>query len=115
MKYLIQPSLQQLRQALKAKLDELLEPHLSIHPITCNDYLTETVNKIQGHRHERSFDKICLYHCELTSKSSVVDEEQLEASTIVSMMEELKASTWPNVENYSVSLAADVAKAYYQV
>jgi hypothetical protein len=116
MKGLIQPALYQLRKDLKAKLDELLEPHLSIHPITYNDYLTESVQKIQGDRHDRAFDKLCLETCDINSQSSPTSTRaEYSATDLKPFFQVLKDGTRPDVEAYSVSLAADVAAAYYKV
>ncbi|PVH84492.1 dynamin family protein [Cadophora sp. DSE1049] len=112
MKGLIQPSLSKLRQDLKEKLDELLKPHLSIHPITYNDYLTETVQDIQGRRHDRKFDAIAKEACGYTVKSAPKNVEDVALRHLLTMLQD---GTRPDVEEYSVSLAADVAAAYYKV
>ncbi|KAI0110612.1 P-loop containing nucleoside triphosphate hydrolase protein [Hypoxylon sp. NC0597] len=107
----IQPSLHRLRQDLKDKVDELLEPHLSIHPITYNDYLTDTVQNIQTERHDRKFDELSLDACGYTSESAPADARL----NVAKLLSALKLGTRPNVEEYSASLAADVAAAYYQI
>ncbi|KAI8963162.1 P-loop containing nucleoside triphosphate hydrolase protein [Daldinia sp. FL1419] len=111
MKYHIQPALHRLRGDLKDKVDELLEPHLSIHPITYNDYLTETVQEIQTERHDREFDKLSLQACKYTTKTA---PEQANIN-LCNLLLHLQKGTRPDVEEYSSSLAADVAAAYYQV
>ncbi|OTA68113.1 hypothetical protein K449DRAFT_364709 [Hypoxylon sp. EC38] len=111
MKGHIQPALHRLRQDLKDKVDELLEPHLSIHPITYNDYLTDTVQEIQTRRHNRKFDQLSFDACGYTSESASEDSE----IDLAELLSALKQGTQPNVEEYSASLAADVAAAYYQI
>ncbi|KAI1133937.1 P-loop containing nucleoside triphosphate hydrolase protein [Hypoxylon sp. FL0543] len=111
MKGHIQPALHRLRQNLKDKVDELLEPHLSIHPITYNDYLTDTVQEMQTKRHHRNFDQLSIKASKYTSKRAPT-EATLDLQNLLSI---LKKGTEPNVEEYSASLAADVAAAYYQV
>jgi hypothetical protein len=113
MKGLIQPSLHTLRKDLKDKLDELLKPHLSIHPITYNDYLTSKVQNIQSDRHDRAFDDICLENCGFTLTKKNV--QALTERSVEKLLWALKDGTRPDVEKYSVSLAADVAAAYYKV
>ncbi|TVY13442.1 hypothetical protein LARI1_G008835 [Lachnellula arida] len=113
MKGLIQPSLHQLRKGLKQKLDELLQPHLAIHPITYNDYLTDNVRKIQGDRHDRAFDRLSLANCGYTSES--LENPTKTPVFLIPLLRALKDGTRPDVEEYSVSLAADVAAAYYKV
>lgn len=114
MRGLIQPSLHELRKELKEKLDELLEPHLSIHPITYNDYLTDTVQEIQRDRHDRAFDKLSYDSCKLTAES-VRSADNLEGPALTKLLQTLKNGSRPNVEECSVSLASDVAAAYYKV
>lgn len=111
MKGHIQPALHLLRQDLKNKVDELLEPHLSIHPITYNDYLTDTVKDIQTKRHDRHFDALSRTTCGYTSKDAPTEFD----INLRQVLFALKKGTRPNVEEYSASLAADVAAAYYQV
>ncbi|KAI0883014.1 P-loop containing nucleoside triphosphate hydrolase protein [Annulohypoxylon maeteangense] len=112
MKGHIQPALHLLRQDLKDKVDELLKPHSSIHPITYNDYLTETVQQIQTERHDRNFDDISFAMCQYTSGTAPA----LPVSVALSqLLNALKKGTRPDVEKDTASLAADVAEAYYQV
>jgi len=101
----------QLWRGLKGNLDELLEPHLAIHPITYHDYLTNTVRKLQGDRHDRAFDRLSLASCGYTSKNPPT----LTPVSLIPLLRTLKDGTRPDVEEYSVSLAADVAAAYYKV
>ncbi|KAK6828063.1 transcriptional regulator [Apiospora arundinis] len=112
MKGLIQPSLHRLRTKLKAKLDELLMPHLSIHPITYNDYLTDTVQEIQADRHSRNFDRITLKVIGETQDEMQDGLQEVELRKLLFALEE---GTQPDVKKYSASLAADVAAAYYTV
>ncbi|KAI1452846.1 P-loop containing nucleoside triphosphate hydrolase protein [Annulohypoxylon moriforme] len=112
MKGHIQPALHLLRQHLKEKVDELLKPHLSIHPITYNDYLTETVQRIQTERHDRHFDEISISRCKYTSESAPIQPVQV---SLRELLRALKMETRPDVEEDSASLAADVAEAYYQI
>ncbi|KAI0376730.1 P-loop containing nucleoside triphosphate hydrolase protein [Hypomontagnella monticulosa] len=112
MKGHIQPALHRLRQDLKDKVDELLEPHLSIHPITYNDYLTETVQEIQTQRHDRKVDALSFAACGFTSETALPIQDNVE---LLNLLRSLKVDTRPNVEEYAASLAADVAAAYYQV
>ncbi|KAI2602272.1 hypothetical protein GGR54DRAFT_529115 [Hypoxylon sp. NC1633] len=112
MKGHIQPALHRLRQNLKDKVNELLEPHLSIHPITYNEYLTNTVQKIQTKRHDRKFDNASEAACGFTSESSHQDTYNVD---LIEVLQILKEEFRPNVEKYTASLVADVAAAYYQV
>lgn len=115
MKGHIQPALHLLRKDLKAKVSELLEPHLSIHPITYNNYLTDHVQRIQLARHDRKFDSLSMKACGLTSESVAPDNMTLDVTSMMKVLRQLKRGTQPDVEEYSASLAADVAAAYYTV
>lgn len=111
MKHHIQPSLHYLRKDLKAKVTEFLKPHLSIHPITYNNYLTQSVQKIQLNRHIRKFDRLSLSALGVTAESG----EDVEKTELEDLLRTLRSGTAPDVEAYSASLAADVAAAYYTV
>ncbi|KAI1495922.1 P-loop containing nucleoside triphosphate hydrolase protein [Biscogniauxia marginata] len=113
MKGHIQPALYTLREDLKNKVDELLEPHLAIHPITYNDYLTESVQEVQTERHDRKFDALSKEACSYTAESAKADVAH--NVNLRKLLYHLRAGTRSNVEKYAASLAADVAAAYYQV
>lgn len=110
---MIQPSLHSLRQQLKDKVDEFMEPHLSVHPISYNEYLISFVQETQAERHKRKFDRtaseLCGYNTETVPKG-FLDKVPLK-SLLVSLLKE----TTPDVREYSASLALDVAAAYYKV
>jgi hypothetical protein len=112
MKYHIQPALHILRQDLRNKLDELLEPHLAIHPITYNNDLIEKVQNIQRDRHNRAFDTLSEQASKYTAQTA---PKAPTAFYLGPILQALKTGTTPNVEEYSISLAADVAAAYYKV
>ena len=115
----IQPTLHRLRKNLKAKVDDLLVPHLSIHPITYDDYLTESVSEIQRNRHNLKFDKVSLEYCghsvESADEAAAVDNGKYPRVNLQELLKTLRDATEPDVEQDSASLAADVAAAYYKV
>ena len=113
MKGHIQPALHLLRKDLKVKVNEFLKPHLSIHPITYNDYLTDSVQKIQMERHSRKFDRLALQACGYSEETATQDAYN--SVKLRTLLRILKDGTGPDVEDYSGSLAADVAAAYYKV
>lgn len=114
MKGIIQPSLYKLRQQLKDRVEEFLEPHLSVHPISYNEDLVNFVQKTQAERHKRKFDRVameaCNYDTNTITTGALYDEVPL-GRLLHSLLEE----TEPDVREYSASLAADVAAAYYEV
>jgi GTP-binding protein EngB required for normal cell division len=113
MSHHVQPALYKLRKDLKMKVDEFLKPHMSIHPITYNDYLTQTVTDIQTDRHNRAFDSLSLKVCGLTTETA--DDMETYDVKMKKLLTRLKKGTAPDVEEYTASLAADVSAAYYQV
>lgn len=113
MKGIIQPSLYSLREKLKDMVAELLEPHLSIHPITYNDYLTETVQEIQTNRHKRKFDQVS--RGVVTVDTTTVNSKAYHDVPLRNLLLSLLQATTPDVREYSASLCADVAEAYYTV
>ncbi|RYP16735.1 hypothetical protein DL765_004971 [Monosporascus sp. GIB2] len=111
MKGLVRPSLHCLRQDLKDKVDEFLKPHLTVHPITYNDWLVRIVQEVQEERHNRNFDLLSRQLCAATVETA----PESEPVNLKHLLEGLRAGTKPDVEEYSSSLAVDVAAAYYEV
>lgn len=114
MRGMIQPSLHHLRQQLKDKVGDFLEPHISVHPISYNDYLVSSVQQIQSERHKRKFDLTALAACGHDTKTAV-PENMYDDMLLKSLLDSLLEATNPDVREYSASLAADVAAAYYKV
>jgi GTP-binding protein EngB required for normal cell division len=113
MKRQIQPPLHRLRKDVQDKVNELLRPHLSIHPITYNKDLVNGVQKIQSERHRTKFDRLSTQACGHTAESAA--EKNATAVYLRNVLTALRNGTEPNVDKCSESLAADVAAAYYQV
>lgn len=110
---LIQPALSQLRKNVRDKVDELMKPHLSIHPITYNEEIKVGVQKIQARRHSNHFDELSQTLCGATEHTA--KEAQSYTVILKSILRGLKKGTQPNVEEDTASLAADVAASYYEV
>jgi hypothetical protein len=113
MKGMIQPALYNLRRKLKETVAELLEPHLSIHPITYNESLADSVQETQADRHKRKFDATALACCGVTTETALTvpcDKIKLQH-----LLKSLLKVTEPNPREYAASLCADVAAAYYKV
>ncbi|KAK7747408.1 hypothetical protein SLS53_001663 [Cytospora paraplurivora] len=113
MKARIQPALYELRQSLKETVAELLEPHLSIHPITYNEDLTSSVTETQAARHKRKFDATSRSVCKLDTKTA--NDSKYAEIRLLRLLEALLVATEPNPREYAASLCADVAAAYYKV
>ena len=55
---IVNPKLHDLSKALNEKIEEILEPHKSGHPITYNHYLTDNVQKAQAARRKRQLERV---------------------------------------------------------
>lgn len=117
MRAMIQPALYKLRQSLKETVAELLEPHLSIHPITYNEDLTGSVTVTQAARHKRKFDATSRSVCNLDTDTVIAarHETTYSSSQLLSLLKALLSATEPNPREYAATLCADVAAAYYKV
>ncbi|KAJ4420663.1 hypothetical protein N0V82_004229 [Gnomoniopsis sp. IMI 355080] len=113
MKGIIQPYLYKLREQLKNKVDEFLEPHLSVYPISYNEGLVSFVQETQAKRHKRKFDRVAKKACSFDTNT--VDSCLYEDIPLQELLDSLLEETEPDVREYSASLAADVAAAYYQI
>ncbi|KAI0107148.1 P-loop containing nucleoside triphosphate hydrolase protein [Nemania sp. FL0031] len=110
---IIIPSMQRLRGSLKAKLEEILHPHLAGHPITYNPSLLEKVQEVQAARRQRAVDK------ELGSffGRALIDATgryELNLSklqrTVISIVESNM-----DMDTHACSMAIDMMEAYYEV
>ncbi|ROW08355.1 hypothetical protein VMCG_03240 [Cytospora schulzeri] len=113
MKGIIQPALYKLRQNLKDTVAELLEPHLSIHPITYNESLADSVQEIQADRHKRKFDATSSTACGFDTETA--SDHPHEKIKLLCLLTSLLRVTEPNPREYAATLCADVAQAYYKV
>ncbi|KAK8036251.1 hypothetical protein PG993_008865 [Apiospora rasikravindrae] len=106
------PSLEKLRESLSTKVEEILEPHVSGHPITYNHYLTENVQKAQASRKRRELED------QLKSFFDVDELANFKAALKVnlrSLLGTLVSSSEPDMDNVSCSMATDMMEAYYKV
>lgn len=106
---LLNPSIADLEASVGKKLAELLEPHISGHPITYNHYLTENIQKAQHARHEARLKEAFRGHLDPTEAMfSSVEIVPIDLYSAV-----MKA-TEPNMENYASMTAIDTMEAYYK-
>ncbi|KAK6584650.1 hypothetical protein PZA11_002874 [Diplocarpon coronariae] len=106
------PTMEQQRQSLAIKLEEIMAPHMSGHPITYNHYLTENVQKAQTARHRHQLES------KLKSFFGGGEVSQNKTEHYFSMQALLNTLTSyiePDMENFSCSMAADMMQAYYKV
>ncbi|KAI0534900.1 P-loop containing nucleoside triphosphate hydrolase protein [Xylaria digitata] len=100
----------ELKGDLRAKLEEILHPHLSGHPITYNHYLTENVQKAQNARNRRAMEKrmVDFLGCNLSDDISRCFNPK-------SLLDSLVSATESDMDKYSCSMAIDMMEAYYKV
>lgn len=109
---IIAPSMEKLQKNLASKMEEILDPHLSGHPITYNHYLTESLQKIQAQRHRQRLEKQVDAFFE-TSTSISMSQSSF-SSQKAALLDRLVA-TEPDMDSYSASIATDTMRAYYKV
>ncbi|KAI0965395.1 P-loop containing nucleoside triphosphate hydrolase protein [Xylaria arbuscula] len=107
----INPSMETVQEALKAKLEEILRPHLFGHPITYNHYLTENVQKAQDARKRSHLETRLVGFF----GSEAVDGCVRHSFNRKSLIDVIMSGTEPDMDTYSCSMAVDVMEAYYKV
>jgi hypothetical protein len=107
-------SLECLKLNLATKIQEILEPHLSGHPITYNHYLTENVQKAQAARHRRELEARLKSFFKTDDLNQYEDNEDY-AFNMRSLLDTLVSHTEPDMDKFSCSMATDMMEAYYKV
>ncbi|KAI1292937.1 P-loop containing nucleoside triphosphate hydrolase protein [Xylaria venustula] len=107
----INPSMEKVQEALKAKFEEILRPHLFGHPITYDHYLTENVQRIQDERKRSDMEKRLVEFF----GSDLLDTRLSHSFNKKSLLDAIMSSPEPDMDKYSCSMAVDVMEAYYKV
>ncbi|TGJ87368.1 hypothetical protein E0Z10_g1408 [Xylaria hypoxylon] len=108
---IINPHMEEVKEALKAKLGEIIRPHLSGHPITYNHYLTSNVQKAQDARKRGEMEKRLMdFFGSKLSNQSINHHFNMK-----SLLDSLVSNTEPDMDKYSCSMAIDMMEAYYKV
>ncbi|KAG6306898.1 hypothetical protein E4U45_006164 [Claviceps purpurea] len=97
-----------LKKALGEKLQELLQPHLNGHPITYNNYLTDTVKKAQDDRRK----------CRLETEVNSLARHNFFASAtsnVKSIVDKLSEKIDSDMDTFASEMAIDYMEAYYEV
>ncbi|KAI0478308.1 P-loop containing nucleoside triphosphate hydrolase protein [Xylaria cf. heliscus] len=105
------PSMETVQKALKAKIDEILQPHVFGHPITYNHYLTENVQKAQYARKRRDMEKklLTFFEANIWNINGPIN------ASIKPLLDSLMSNMEPDMDKYSCSMAVDMMEAYYKV
>ncbi|KAL2758434.1 hypothetical protein ACRALDRAFT_1080266 [Sodiomyces alcalophilus JCM 7366] len=102
---------------LDKKVAELLNPHCSIHPITYNHYLTDTVQKAQLARRRRVQKAKLEQFLRLDDieRNQPVYQFDLGGTDIADFLDSLVEDAEADLDRFGCSLAVDYMQAYYTV
>ncbi|KAK8062886.1 hypothetical protein PG997_014983, partial [Apiospora hydei] len=111
------PSLEKLRESLSTKVQEILEPHVSGHPITYNHYLTENVQKAQKARHRRELEIQLkdFFNIDEDAKDESGDFRINRTFNLKPLVGTVLFGSEPDMDTLSCSMAIDMMEAYYKV
>jgi GTP-binding protein EngB required for normal cell division len=108
---IIGDGIENLKNELNQKVDELLDPHYTGHPITFNHYLTDNVQKAQNKRRRCNL--------ETTLKDllggSVFEDGYVCRVSPSKLLDQLQERTEVDMGRFASDLAADYMQAYYKV
>jgi hypothetical protein len=104
---LTDPAINEIRALLNDKVQELLEPHLSGHPITYNHYLTENIQRQLTERRRKELEK-CI-------KNFIDNHGAINTRDIGSLVGVLLSEKEADMDRYACSSAIDMMQAYYKV
>ncbi len=109
---IIGPSMENLKQNLAIKAEEIMKPHLSGHLIAYNHYLTENVQKAQASRHR--------LHLEKRLKTFFKKDELPHGTAkylfdMGSLVDTVVSHTEPDMDSFSYAMATDTMEAHYKV
>jgi hypothetical protein len=114
LEHIINPCLDKIEVSLRIKVEELLNPQKSGHPITYNHYYTEIVQKAREQHFQKSITQKLkkFFGVEYPSRESTEDRFTFRMdSLIVALGVETEAS----MERFACSEAISCMQAYYKV
>lgn len=111
---IFEPALDQLLGILSVKTAELLTPHQKSHPITYNNYFTDTLQKVRSERSKNEFSRIVKNFFGVSSlePSFYPSHHQKDLGQLVTA---LMQSTEQDSNRFACSEALDCMEAYYKV
>ncbi|KAJ5531282.1 Male sterility NAD-binding [Penicillium freii] len=113
LKIVILPALENLRYELEKGTEDLLIPHQRGHPITYNDYFTETLQKTRADRQKESFRKALQSYFKVDTLST---SEPIPATIdLQELLNSLVQTTIPDITHFASEEALDCMLAYYKV
>jgi hypothetical protein len=100
-----------LRLDLDEKVSQILDPFCTVHPITYNHYLIDSVQKIQSERRRKSFELALKGHLN-TDNLEQVTQLWFRPSQLLDVLDR---SVETDMERYASDSAVDYMQAYYKV
>ncbi|KID61359.1 interferon-induced GTP-binding protein Mx, partial [Metarhizium hybridum] len=107
----INKAINSLSDELDSEFQKLLLPYRTVHPITYNHYLTDTVQKVQEKRRRHKLREEFRKLLGDDEMRPVVHNVCMNPSELISQLED---QTEVDMESYACSLAIDYAEAYYK-
>jgi hypothetical protein len=112
LRLVVNPTMDGIKKGLRNKADEILDPHLSGHPITYNHYLTDNVQKAQADRRRRQMEQRMKSFFNSDRIPSGMANHKFDMH---SLLDDLATNIEPDMDTYSCSMAVDTMEAYYKV
>lgn len=109
---LVDPLIDEKTKLLDPKLDEILAPHQRGHPITYNNYFTETIQEIREERLERDIEIRLLTFLGHDGGKEEINLKNIKKKNLVSA---LSSRNGEDMSNYACSEILDCMEAYYKV
>ncbi|RAL11843.1 uncharacterized protein BO97DRAFT_443556 [Aspergillus homomorphus CBS 101889] len=109
----ISPALDQLREVLVRRCNELLETHQKGHPITYNHYFTETLQKIRASRREGELSEAIERFFGVNDLQRAVALNGI--YRLQDLLQSLLQSSEPDMMRFASAEALDCMLAYYKV
>ena len=108
---MISRSIEPLKRDIEKKLAELLKPHSEGHPVTYNNSLTETVQKVQAERSRKLLEKQLR---EVFGTKNFVGGHPISVYPF-NILSQLEKHIEVDMERHGSEVAVDYMEAYYQV
>jgi GTP-binding protein EngB required for normal cell division len=112
LRLVVNPTMDSIKKGLRSKADEILDPHISGHPITYNHYLTDNVQKAQADRRRRQMEQRMKNFFNSDRIPAGVANHKFDMH---SLLDDLAANIEPDMDTHSCSMAVDTMEAYYKV
>lgn len=114
LQHIISPALARVEGSLQSKTAELLKPHQEGHPITCNHYFTENVQKArEAHLRRSVVDRLKEFFGDDVDMHSLT--KRTYSFSMGSLIAALGNQTEADMDRFSCSEAIDCMQAYYKV